>query len=331
MAKTGTLHGYARVSTGEQTLESQLRELRAADCATVAEERASGGDPSRPVLADLLNRLSASDTLVVVRLDRLGRSLLHLLETITALQDRGVHFRSLGIPVDTALPQGRFTLQILGTMAEFERALIRERTMSGLAAARAEGRTGGNPGLVSGDQAMLSRLRLARRDAFLERLNRSAGDWAPDLRRLRPKMPRQDVLAVVNSRLPDSRRWTLQRLVRTARAYVAEGLLPEAVLGRAAARRKDDRLPTLVATMRAARPDVTLQEMCDMLAEMHVPTPRGRVSWYPSSVKSLLDWAERLGVASQATLAASLGSSDQVVARRMAGRKLRGQGRGSRA
>ena len=173
----------------------------------MAEERASGGDPSRPVLADLLDRLAVGDTLVVVRLDRLGRFLLHLLETITALQDRGIHLRSLGDPVDTASPQGRFTLQILGAMAEFERALIRERTMSGLAA-RAEGRTGGNPGLVSGDRAMLSRLRLACRDAFLERLNRSAGDWAPDVRRLRPEMPWQDVLAVVNSRLPDSRRWT---------------------------------------------------------------------------------------------------------------------------
>ena len=117
-------------------------------------------------------------------------------------------------------------LSILGAMAEFERALIRERTMSGLAAARAEGRTGGNPGLVSGDRAMLSRLRLARRDAFLERLNRSAGDWVPDVRRLRPDTPWQHVLAVVNSRLPDSRRWTLQRLVRAARACVAEGLLP---------------------------------------------------------------------------------------------------------
>ena len=211
MARTGALHGYARVSTGEQTLESQIRELRAAGCVTVAEERASGGDPSRPVLADLLDRLAAGDTLVVVRLDRLGRSLLHLLETITSLQARGVHFRSLGDPVDTASPQGRFTLQILGAMAEFERALIRERTMSGLAAARAEGRIGGNPGLVSGDRTMLSRLRLARRDAFLERLNRSAGDWAPDVRRLRPEMPWQDVLAVVNSRLQDSRRWTLQR------------------------------------------------------------------------------------------------------------------------
>ena len=328
MAKTGTLHGYARVSTGEQTLESQLRELSAAGCATVAEERASGGDRSRPVLAGLLDRLAVGDTLVVVRLDRLGRSLLHLLETITALQDRGVHFRSLGDPVDTASPQGRFTLQILGAMAEFERALIRERTMSGLAAARAEGRTGGNPGLVSGDRAMLSRLRLARRDAFLKRLNRSAGDWAPDVRRLRPDMPWQDVLAGVNSRLPDSRRWTLQRLVRATRAFVAEGLLPEAVLERAATRRKDDRLPTLVAAMRAARPDVTLQEMCDMLEEMREPTPRGRETWYPSSVKSLLDRAERLGLASQGTLATSLGSSDQAGARSLAGNRLQGKRRG---
>ncbi len=318
MARKGTLHGYARVSTGEQTLESQLRALRGAGCATVAEETASGGDPSRPVLAALLDRLDTGDTLVVVRLDRLGRSLLHLLETINGLSERGVHFRSLGDPVDTASPQGRFTLQILGAMAEFERALIRERTMSGLAAARAEGRRGGNPGLVSGDRAMLSRLRLARREAFLERLSGSAGDWAPDVRRLRPDMPWQDVLSVVNSRLPESRRWTLQRLVRAAKAHVAEGFLPETVLERASGRRKDDRLPVLVAAMRAARPDVTLQEMCDMLEEMREPTPRGRATWYPSSVRSLLERAERLGVAPERASAITLGSSDQVGAGSMA-------------
>ena len=306
MARNDTLHGYARVSTGEQTLESQLRALRGAGCATVAEETASGGDPARPVLTALL--------------DRLGRSLLHLLETISGLNARGVHFRSLGDPIDTASSQGRFTLQILGAMAEFERALIRERTMSGLAAARAEGRTGGNPGLVSGDRAMLLQLRLARHDAYLERLSRSAGDWAPDVRRLRPDLPWQDVLSVVNSRLPESRRWTLQRLVRAAKAYVAEGMLPETVLERASGRRKDDRLPVLVAAMRAARPDVTLQEMCNMLEEMREPTPRGRATWYPSSVKALLDRAERLGIAPQGASSASLGGSDRVAIRSVADR-----------
>ncbi len=119
-----------------------------------------------------------------------------------------------------------------------------------------EVRAGGNPGLVSGDRAMLLQLRWARRDAFLERLARSAGDWVPDVRRLRPDMPWQDVLAIVNSRLPETRRWTLQRLMRAAKAYVAEGFLPETVLERASGRRKDDRLPVLVAAMRAARPDV---------------------------------------------------------------------------
>ncbi len=132
-------------------------------------------------------------------------------------------------------------------------------------------------------------------------------------------MPWQDVLSVVNSRLPESRRWTLQRLVRAARAYVAEGFLPETVLERESGRRKDDRLPVLITAMRAARPDVTLQEMCSMLEEMREPTPRGRATWYPSSVKALLDRAERLGIAPPGESATSLGSSDQVSTRSAAG------------
>ena len=205
-------------------------------------------------------------------------------------------------------------------MVEFERALIRGRTMPGLAAARAEGRRGGNPGLVSGDRATLLRLRLARHDAYLERLSRGAGDWAPDVRRLRPDMPWQDVLSVVNSRLPESRRWKLQRLVRAAKAYVAEGFLPETVLERAAGQRKDDRLPVLDAAMRSARSDVTLQEMCVVLERMREPTLRGRATLYPSSVKALLDRAERLGVApqGQGALSASLSGSDQVAMRSVA-------------
>ena len=104
------LVGYARVSTEDQATARQLDELRAAGCREVAEEHASGGDRDRPVLARTLARLRPGDTLVVVSLDRLARSLSHLLGVVESLQARDVHFRSLRDPVDTASPQGLFTL-----------------------------------------------------------------------------------------------------------------------------------------------------------------------------------------------------------------------------
>ncbi len=118
-----TLIGYARVSTEEQNTAAQRDALNAAGCTELFEERASGGDPGRPVLARLLARITRGDTLVVARIDRLARSLAHLLAVIEALRRKGAHFRSLGDPIDTSSPQGVFTLQVLGAAAEFERAL----------------------------------------------------------------------------------------------------------------------------------------------------------------------------------------------------------------
>ncbi|MGH7041486.1 MAG: recombinase family protein, partial [Acetobacteraceae bacterium] len=143
----GHLTGYARVSTEEQDTDPQLDELRAAGCATVLEERASGADRSRPVLARLLRDIGAGETLVVVRLDRLARSVGHLLAVIEQLEARGAHFRSLRDPVDTTTPQGMFSLQVLGAVAQLERALIAERTKAGMKAAMARGKLPGNPGL----------------------------------------------------------------------------------------------------------------------------------------------------------------------------------------
>jgi DNA invertase Pin-like site-specific DNA recombinase len=114
------LIGYARVSTEDQITDRQLDELRAAGCAEVFKEHASGGNRDRPVLAQALARVRAGDTLVVVSLDRLARSLSHLLVVIEGLQTRGAFFRSLRDPVDTASPQGLFTLQVLGAAAELE-------------------------------------------------------------------------------------------------------------------------------------------------------------------------------------------------------------------
>src|SRR5580658_2410233 len=151
------LVGYARVSTEEQGTDPQVDELRAAGCETVLEEHASGADRTRPVLARLLREIRAGETLVVVRLDRLARSVSHLLAVIEQLEASGAHFRSLYDPIDTSTPQGMFSLQVLGAVAQLERALISERTKAGIRAARARGRLGGNPGLRARDPAAIAK------------------------------------------------------------------------------------------------------------------------------------------------------------------------------
>ncbi|MGB4951761.1 MAG: recombinase family protein, partial [Rhizobiaceae bacterium] len=186
------LIGYARVSTEDQTTLPQSQALKSAGCADIHEEQASGGNRARPVLARVLERIGKGDTLVVVRIDRLARSLSHLLEVIERLEAKGAFFRSLTDPIDTSSPQGKFTLQVLGAAAEFERALIRERTKAGLASARSKGRIGGNPGLRARDPAALRKVRLARHDGYMERLHETALDWVPHVRRLRPDMPWED-------------------------------------------------------------------------------------------------------------------------------------------
>nr|BAF48516.1 hypothetical protein [Rhodococcus sp. HA99] len=139
------LLGYARVSTTDQTIDAQEDALRAAGCKRVWTETASGVTAARPKLADLLTHLREDDTLVVWRLDRLGRNLPHLLQTVEGLEQRGVGFKSLTEAIDTTTPGGRLIFSIFGAIAEFERNLIRERTQVGLAAARSRGRTGGRP------------------------------------------------------------------------------------------------------------------------------------------------------------------------------------------
>ena len=150
------------------------------------------------MLTRVLEKFGKGDTLVVVRIDRRARSLCHVLEVIERLEAKGAFFRSLTDPIDTSSPQGKFTLQFLGAAVEFERALIRERTKAGLASARTKGRVGGNPGLRARDPAALLKVRLARQDGYMERLNETAQDWVPHVSRLRPVMAREDALRIVN-------------------------------------------------------------------------------------------------------------------------------------
>jgi DNA invertase Pin-like site-specific DNA recombinase len=137
--------GYALVSTKEQSVARQVDALRAAGCERVYEEVASGARADRPVLEDLLAHLRGGDVLVIWKLDRLGRSLKHLVTLTNELLTRQVGLVSLNDPVDTTTPQGRLVFNIFASLAEFERDLIRERTQSGLKAARTRGRVGGRP------------------------------------------------------------------------------------------------------------------------------------------------------------------------------------------
>jgi DNA invertase Pin-like site-specific DNA recombinase len=139
------LLGYARVSTADQTADPQSDALSAAGCSRVWIDTASGSTTSRPQLDDLLTHLRSGDTLVVWRLDRLGRSLPHLLQTVDNLDSQGVGFKSLTEAIDTTTSGGKLIFSIFGAIAEFERNLIRERTAVGLAAAKARGRVGGRP------------------------------------------------------------------------------------------------------------------------------------------------------------------------------------------
>ena len=143
------LIGYARISTTEQKLEPQVDALKAAGCETVFEDVISGAKAERPGLNNALAFLRTGDTLLVWKLDRLGRSMKHLVETVTDLGDRGVGFKSLTEGVDTTTTGGTLVFHLFGALAEFERDLIVERTQAGLKAAATRGRKGGRKPVVT--------------------------------------------------------------------------------------------------------------------------------------------------------------------------------------
>ena len=151
------LIGYARVSTYEQTLNLQKDALEKAGCTKIYTDTASGAKTERIGLEEALSYVRKGDTLVVWRLDRLGRSLPHLIATMTDLEERGIGFKSLTENIDTTTSGGKLIFHIFGALAEFERNLIRERTNAGLTAARARGRRGGRPKALTGKQLTIAR------------------------------------------------------------------------------------------------------------------------------------------------------------------------------
>jgi len=153
--------GYARVSTADQDTSLQLDALKNACVERVYQESRSGASKERPELTKCLDVMRAGDTLVVWRLDRLGRSLKDLVEIISDLEGKGIGFRSLTEAIDTTNAGGKLVFHIFAALSEFERSLIQERTRAGLAAARARGRKGGRPRALSKDQTKKARAMLS--------------------------------------------------------------------------------------------------------------------------------------------------------------------------
>jgi DNA invertase Pin-like site-specific DNA recombinase len=150
------LIGYARVSTHDQTLNLQQDALQKAGCTRIFTDTASGAKAERKGLDEALNYVRKGDTLVVWRLDRLGRSLPHLIATMTGLEEWGIGFKSLTENIDTITSGGKLIFHIFGALAEFERNLIRERTQAGLSAAKARGKKGGRPKTLTGKRLSIA-------------------------------------------------------------------------------------------------------------------------------------------------------------------------------
>ena len=154
--------GYARVSTADQDFALQRDALAAADCDHVFEDRASGAKADRPGLAQALSYVRSGDVLVVWKLDRLGRSMSHLITTVSGLEGRGVGLRSLTEQIDTTTAGGRLIFHVFGALGQFERDLIRERTRAGLKAAQARGRRGGRKPVVTEEKLRRARQLMAK-------------------------------------------------------------------------------------------------------------------------------------------------------------------------
>jgi len=231
--------------------------------------------------------------LIVVRLDRLARSVSHLLQVIEDLEKRGVHFRSLRDPIDTSTPQGMFSLEVLGAIARLERALIAERTKSGMKAAKARGRLAGNPGLRERRPEAVRAVSAARGRAYLDELIASAQTWLPTVRQLRPQHNWDDIVRILNRKGHD---WTAERLRRAVQRMVREKLVESDLIKRSPRRRPEDHLMRLVAGIAIADPDLSLRDIAAQLDRMHQPPARGGRKWQPSSVRALLDEARRFGL-----------------------------------
>lgn len=289
------LIGYARVSTDEQDTLAQLDALRAEGCLVIVEDKASGGSRDRPNLARALQRVGQGDTLLVVRIDRLARSLSHLLEIVETLRAKGAYFRSINDPIDTSSAQGMLMTQMLGAFAEFERALIRERTRAGVRAAVARGAKPGNPKMRSRDPVAIAGIRLALKERYLHDLLDGRHRWLPTVERLRPHLPWALVLRQIRAITPPVRSFSERTLVKACRTLVHAGYAEALILEPAPRLPPDTRSARLVADRLNTHPESSLRDLASWLSrDLREPTPRGGLAWSPEAVRRVIGQARKL-------------------------------------
>lgn len=180
------LIGYARVSTSDQDADLQIKALEKVGCDRIFQETASGAQRERPQLKAMIDFARDGDTVVVWKFDRLARSLKQLIETVENLDDAGIGFRSLTEQVDTTSPGGKLVFHIFGALAEFERSLIRERTIAGLNAARQRGKVGGRPRSLSDKDLDAARSLLASKQFTVAEVAKRVGTSPATLYRYLP-------------------------------------------------------------------------------------------------------------------------------------------------
>lgn len=290
-----TLIGYARVSTDEQDTAAQQDALRVQGCSVIFEDKASGASKERPNLARALDRVGKGDTLLVVRIDRLARSLAHLLEIVETLRAKGAYFRSINDPIDTSSAQGMLMTQMLGAFAEFERALIRERTRAGLKAAVARGAKPGNPKMRARDPIAIAEIRYSHNERHLNELLDGRDRWLPTVERLRPHLPWALVLRQIRVIAPPVRSFSERTLIKACRTLVGAGYADPVILQAAPRLPADTRTARLVADRLKMHPGASLRDIAAWLSrDLREPTPRGGLSWSAEGVRRVIEQAREL-------------------------------------
>jgi len=288
--------GYARVSTTEQSTAAQVEALYEAGCELVFSESVSGAKKDRVRLREAIAHIGQGDQLVVVKIDRLARSLTDLLQIVSKLLSTGGHFVSLSDPIDTSSAQGTLMLQILGSFAEFERALVSERTKLGLQKARQAGRVGGNPKLKSRDPEAIACVSRKREQSYFAELNFSAHIWVPIVRKYRPRYSWKIVAGIVNGVDRDGK-WTGERLRRASKCFVKDGFLRPDVLTRSARTSMEPtKVMMQIAGMLSIQPSLTLKEISEKLDRTGLMPPRSLGGWSQSSVRSEILKAIEIGL-----------------------------------